>query len=138
MDDLSVYRSVNAARGLQEVQRLLDEEWDILHLDFCEEIRSRSGIGGKSSVMAWTPYAIMGKRDTLAGTDRAAIALADDRRAVEAGTPMSDEAEKEPPSAPAPFEEKQPIGSREPRGRRITAASPASVGAEGLGALANR
>ena len=73
MDDLSGYRSVNAARGLQEIQQLLDGGWDILHLDFCEEVRSRSGIGGKSSVLAWTPYAIMGKPDTLAGTDLSLI-----------------------------------------------------------------
>jgi len=137
----SAYRSVNAARGLQEIQGLLDDGWDILHLDFCEEVRQRSGVGNQPHIMAWTPYAIMGKRETLVQTDRAAIAFADERRAVEAGTPMGEEAEEEPaPAAPAPVphEEKQPIGSREPRGRRITAASPRSAGAEGLGALANR
>jgi len=138
--DFSAYRSVNAARGLQEIQARLDDGWDILYLDFCEEIRRRSGVGRQGQIMAWTPYAILGKRDTLVATDRAAIALADERRAVEGGTPLGDEAPEEAaaPPAAAAYQEPEPIGSRAPRGRRITAASPASQGAEGLGALANR
>ncbi|OGS01202.1 MAG: hypothetical protein A2V88_08965 [Elusimicrobia bacterium RBG_16_66_12] len=137
--DLSGYRSVNAARGLQEIQARLDDGWDIVHLDFCEEIRKRTGVGRQGQVMAWTPYAILGKRDTLVATDRAAIALADERRAVEGGTPLGEEAEDESvPPAPAADEEAQPIGSRAPRGRHLTSQPPRSIGAEGMGALANR
>jgi hypothetical protein len=143
--DLSPYRSVSAARGLEECQGLLDQGWDIIHADYCEEVRHRSGVGRQPSVLAWTPYFIMGRRETLLAQDRAAVILAEERRAMSSGMPMADAPEPEAPEAPpatAPPTGEPPADSyadpSQPRGRRVTAQGPKSIGAEGMGALAGR
>lgn len=142
--DLPGYRSVNAARGLNECQALLDQGWDIIHPDFCEEVRQRSGVGRQPSVYAWTPYFIMARRETLVPQDRAAILIADEDRAMQHGDVVPEEAGPggEPaPAAMPPIEgsDQQPIGGLAgSRGRRVTAQSPAAAGFEPTGALQGR
>jgi len=143
--DLSPYRSITAARGLQECQAMLDGGWDIVHADFCEEVRRRSGVGRQAAVLAWTPYFIMGRRETLLAKDKAAIVQADDQRAMNAGVPMREGDDEEvdqdpagdttppPAAAGAP-----PANPATPRGRHVTAQGPRSIGAEGQGALVGR
>jgi hypothetical protein len=143
--DLSPYRSVTAARGLQECQAMLDGGWDILHADFCEEVRRRSGVGRQAAVLAWTPYFIMGRRETLLAQDKAAIIQADDQRAMNAGVPMREGEDEEVDEEagqeimPPPAAAGTPANPATPRGRRVvTAQGPRSIGAEGQGALAGR
>jgi len=141
--DLSAYRSVNAARGLQECQALLDQGWDIIHSDYCEEVRRRGGVGKQASVLAWTPYFIMGRRDTMVSQDRAAILLFENQRAMASGVPVADdEAAADPEQAAgdgaSPAQPADHMDPARPRGRVVTAAGPRSIGAEGMGALRGR
>lgn len=134
--DLSIYRTITAARGIQEVNTLLAQGWDLISAEYCEEVRTRRGIGAKPAVIAWTLYATVGKRESLAESDRKALAVDEERRAFETGTPV--EGDGAPASAaPAEDGEPAPVGTM-PRGRHLTAASPRQTGHEGTGALANR
>lgn len=138
--DLSLYRTVTAARGVQEVNMLLSQGWDYISGEYCEEIRKRRGMGGQQSVIAWTLYATMGKRDPMAETDRAALAADEERQAWERGVPV--ESVDAGGEMPAAAEENAPQGEvpvgAAARGRRVTAASPGAAGYEGQGGLANR
>ncbi len=133
--DLSVYRTITAARGVQEANELLAQGWDYISTEFCEEVQKKSGVGGSKSMIVWRPYYTLGKREPLAQTDREALAANEERRAFEAGTPVEDEGASEP--AAPDMGEPVPVGSAA-RGRRITAASPRQTGHEGIGALADR
>ncbi len=68
--DLSVYRTITAARGVQETNQLLAQGWEFIGAEYCEEVWKRRGVGAKNAVIAWTLYAVLGKREALVESDR--------------------------------------------------------------------
>lgn len=135
--DLSLYRTVTAARGVQEANMLLAQGWDFISSEMCEEVLGRRGMGGQQSKIVWRPYYTLGKREPLAETDREAVAADAERGAWDAGMPVQAEADPEVAAAPAEGQAPAPVGTAV-RGRQVTAASPRQSGHEGTGALANR
>jgi hypothetical protein len=127
-------RTVIAARGLDGIQARLDEGWELLHLDLCDEIRELGGANRQATRMAWVPYGILGKRDALAAPDRAAILADEERQLIERATPVSAVQPDMPVPAVAPAPEEARTGHTVQPHRT----QPLASGYEGQGALANR
>jgi hypothetical protein len=127
-------RTVIAARGLDGIQARLDEGWELLHLDLCDEIRELGGTARRATSMAWVPYGILGKRDALAAADRAAILADEQRQLIERATPVSASQPDAPPPTPGPAPEEARTG------HQVQPHRTQAVGSEyeGQGALAKR
>lgn len=146
---LAAYRTVTAARNLIEMNRLLKEGWDLLHLDFCEEIIQRDTATRAPKAASWQPYAILGKAEPMAESDRRALGLADQRATreheIESGG-VDDEAQRQEESTPEAPSEAEANGSargRPARGRRVILGrdrvrAQERIPSEGTGALAGR
>lgn len=118
VNPLAAYRTVMAARGLRDINDRLAEGWELIVGEFCEEVLKRSATSRLPTATTYRPYALLGKRDPLVMTDRAALADAEDRAATEAAIPLTADAptagegqdaetEKEPADA-----EQTPMGTK--------------------------
>jgi len=86
---LAGIRTVTAAPGINNIQALLDQGWEILHLSFCDEVRETSAVRGRAISTQWVPYAILGKRGELAASDRQGIAADAERQLLEHASPLT-------------------------------------------------
>jgi hypothetical protein len=114
INPLGAYRTVMAARGLRDINDRLAEGWELIMGEFCEEVLQRSATSRLPTATTYRPYALLGKRDPLILTDRAALADAEDRAATEAAIPLT----AEPPTAAPPQPEAEPAAepAAEPQG----------------------
>lgn len=140
---LADYRTVIAARGLDDIQRRLDEGWELLHLDLCDEVRSVAGPSQRANAMMWVPYAILGKRAVLMAADQLAILRDEERQMRERASPLGSPigmGEEVPAAEEPPFAEGGPVPEppREKVQARVVTEPVASKGFTGQGALANR
>jgi hypothetical protein len=115
---LSAYRTVMAARGLRDINDRLAEGWELIMGEFCEEVLARSPTSKLPTSTTYRPYALLGKRDPLVTTDRAALADAEERAAEQAAIPLAATApDAAPPTEPQAVTEGQPP---EPMGSLVT------------------
>ncbi|MCJ7527461.1 MAG: hypothetical protein MUO37_05020 [Methyloceanibacter sp.] len=126
---LAVYRTIWDARGIRQINERLSEGWELIMVEFCEEVLARSPTSRLPTSTAYQPYAIIGKRDPLVQTDRAALADASDRAASEAAIPITaeppaaaDDTENVPAGVPPQGETSpEPMGAKKEAHRTATA-----------------
>ena len=140
---LAAYRTTTAARSIQELNERLAEGWDMLHIDFCEEIIQRDTATRAPKKAGWQVYCVLGKPEPMVRSDRDALGISD-RRATEehateiGGSSVDTPRQEEPSPAAAPgVEASASAPVRVPRGR-VIAGRGSGAGQEGTGALAGR
>jgi len=139
---LSVYRTVWEAAGVRQINERLAEGWDILMVEYCEEVLQRSPTTRVPTTTHYVPYALMGKRDPLLSTDRAALADAAERASAERAIPL----DADPPAAQAEPDDEAPAdmgptpmgAAKRPHRRTQPTATAEKDGFTGTGALRNR
>lgn len=140
---LSVYRTIWEAAGVRQINERLAEGWELIMVEFCEEVLQRSPTSRVPTSTHYVPYAIIGKRDPLVSTDRAALADSTERAAAERAIPLDAEA---PAGGSAPAEDPPadmgpvPMGAapRRPHRRTTPTATAEREGFTGTGALKGR